>query len=163
MIIQITKSDLHDCLSIIRRGFETVADELGLTDENCPDRGGASLTYGKLLAEFESGVMMFAYYSDGTPVGFLAMKMYDGGYCGINNIVVLPEYRHNGYGRELLEFCKQRAVDLGARKIRFGMIDDNMQLKKWYEDNGFVTVEHKNYDGAPFTVGKMECDLSPRR
>ena len=39
------ENDLHDCLNIIRKGFGTVADELGLTDENCPDRGGASMPY----------------------------------------------------------------------------------------------------------------------
>ena len=159
MIKAITKNDLHECLNIIHKGFETVADEFGLTEENCPDRGGASLPYEKLMKEFESGVLMFAYYSNDMPVGFLAMKMLDDGACGINNIVVLPEYRHNGYGVELLEYCKQKAKELGSHKVRFGMIDDNKRLRKWYEDNGFVNIGYRNYDSAPFTVGKMECVL----
>ena len=159
MIKPITKNDLHECLKVIHKGFETVAVELGLTDENCPDRGGASLPYEKLLDEFESGVLMFAYYKNDRPVGFLAMNILDESTCGINNIVVLPQHRHNGYGVALLEFCKQKARELGSCKVRFGMIDDNKRLKKWYEDNGFVTVGYKNYDGAPFTVGRMECVL----
>jgi len=159
MIKPITKDDLRECLNIIHKGFETVAVEFGLTEENCPDRGGASLPYKKLLNEFESGVLMFAYYSDEIPIGFLAIKRLDDGACGINNIVVLPEHRHNGYGRELLEFCKQKAKELGAHEVRFGMIDDNKRLRKWYEDNGFVNIGYKNYEGAPFTVGKMKCIL----
>ena len=36
MIKPITKDDLHECLNIIHKGFETVAIEFGLTEENCP-------------------------------------------------------------------------------------------------------------------------------
>ena len=157
MIRPITEKDLHDCLNIIHKGFETAAIELGLTDENCPDRGGASLPYEKLRDEFEA-LLMFAYYENDKPVGFLAMR-YDGDTCVIRNIVVLPEHRHNGYGLELLQFCKQKAKEFGAHKVKLGMMDDNKRLKKWYEDNGFETVEYKNYDGAPYTVGYMQCIL----
>jgi len=159
MIKPVTKNDLHDSLNIIQRGFETVAVEFGLTEENCPDRGGANLPYHKLLSEFESGVLMFMYYSNDVPVGFFSIKMLYDGACGINYIVVLPEHRHNGYGVKLLKYCKQKARELGSRKVRFGMIDDNKRLRKWYEDNGFINIGYKNYDGAPVTVGKMECTL----
>jgi len=100
---------------------------------------------------------MFGYFYDDKLVGFLGMKMFDNGICGIEDIVVLPEYRHHGYGKELLNFCKEKAKELGANKIRFGMNDDNKRLKKWYEGNGFINIGYKKYDGAPFTVGKMEC------
>ena len=159
MIKPITKNDLLECLYIIHKGFETTAIELGLTEENCPHRGGASLPYENLLSEFESGILMFAYYSNDIPVGFLSIKMLDDGDCGINYIVVLPEYRHNGYGKKLLTFCIQKAKELGSHKVRLGMIDDNKMLRKWYEDNGFLNIGYKNYDGAPFTVGKMEYVL----
>ena len=35
------------------------------------------------------------------------------------------------------------------------MIDDNKRLRKRYENNGFINIGYKNYDGAPFTVGKV--------
>ena len=159
MIKSITKNDLCKCLNIIHKGYETVAIEFGITDENAPDRAGASLPYEKLLSEFESDVLMFAYYSNDIPVGFLSMKVLDGSACSITNIVVLPEHRHNGYGVELLEYCKQKARELCLHKITFGMINDNNRLRRWYEDNGFVNIGYKHYDGAPFTVGKMECIL----
>jgi ribosomal protein S18 acetylase RimI-like enzyme len=159
MIKPVTENDLHDCLKIFHRGYETVAVEFGLTEENCPDRGRASLPYEKLLNQFECGTLMFAYFHNDEPVGFLAMKMIDDDVCGLDDIVVLPEYRHRGYGKKLLDYCKQKAKELGSYKIRLGMIDDNKSLKKWYEDNGFVNIGYKNYDGAPFTVGKMECVL----
>jgi len=159
MIKPITKSELPACLGVFHRGYESVAVAFGLTEANCPDRGGASMPMEKLIAEFEGGTAMFGYYAGDELVGYLGMKMMGPGVCGLEDIIVLPEYRHNGYGQELLDFCKRKAKALGVRKIRLGMIDDNKQLRKWYEDNGFVNVGYKKYEGAPFTVGKMECVL----
>jgi len=61
MIKTISKSELPACLKIFHRGYETVAVEFGLTEENSPDRGRASLPIEKLISEFENGVAMFGY------------------------------------------------------------------------------------------------------
>lgn len=159
MIISILKTDLLECLDIFHKGYETVAVEFKLTEENCPYRGRASLPMEKLISEFEKGTSMFGYFIDDKIIGYLGMKMYESGICGLEDIIVLPEYRKNGYGKELLDFCKLKAREWGANKISLGMIDDNKRLKKWYEANDFVNIGYKNYEGAPFTVGKMECLL----
>lgn len=154
MIKPIVENDLPVCLEIFHKGYETVAVEFGLTEENCPDRGRASLPMEKLISEFESGTKMFGYFIDDKIIGFLGMKIYDE-FCKLDDIIVLPEYRGNGYGKELLDFCKIKAKELGKSTIELGMIDDNKRLKKWYEDNGFVNIGYKNYEGAPFTAGRM--------
>ena len=157
MIKPIERNDLPVCLEVIHKGFETVALEFGLTEDNSPDRGWASLPYEKLTAKFENGILMFGYFLDNKIVGYLGIEMFENGICGLDSIVILPEYRKNGYGKELLDFCKQKAKELGANKIRFGMIDDNKKLRKWYEENGFTNVGYKKYDNASYIVGKMEC------
>ena len=162
MIKHIEKCDLPACLEIFHRGYESVAVEFGLTDENCPDRGRASLPLDKLVAEFENGTMMYGYYIDDKVIGFIGIKMHDEGICKLDDIIILPEYRQHGYGKKLLEFCKEKAIELGATEIQLGMIDDNKRLRKWYEDNGFINIGYKNYEGAPFTVGKMECILAKK-
>lgn len=159
MIKPINKMDLYNCLDIFHQGYEAVAVEFGLTEENCPDRGRASLPYHKLLTEFENETLMFGYYLNDKIVGFLGMKMNYADVCKLDDIIVLPKYRKNGYGKELLAFCKQKAKELGARKVVLGMIDDNKQLKKWYEDNNFIYIGYKKFEGSPFTIGKMECSL----
>ena len=159
MIRPIKKIELQDCLQIFRKGYETVALELGLTDENCPDRGRASLTLEKLVIQFESGAMMYGFFTNDNLVGFLGMKKLENGDFEIDDIIVLPEHRHNGYGKELLDFSKQRAKELGASKIKLSMIDGNKRLKKWYESNGFITVSYEQYENAPYKVGSMECTL----
>ena len=160
MIKPITRADLPACLTVFHEGYETVAIEFGLTEENCPDRGRASLPFAKLEAMYDAGTLMFGYYVDDMLVGYLGMTSRDD-VCGIDDLSVLPEHRHKGYGKTLLDFGKAKAVSLGASKIRLGMIDDNKRLRKWYEENGFVTVAYKQYDGAPFLVGKMEYICPP--
>ena len=51
------------------------------------------------------------------------------------------ECRHNGYGNELLDFCKQTSKKLGAYKVVLGMIDDNKILRYFpdADDNTKVT------------------------
>ena len=155
MIRPIEWNDLPVCLEVIQKGFETVELEFGITVE----RGWASLPYEKLTAKFESGILMFGYFANNKMVGYLSMEMFENDVCRLDGIVVLPEYRKKGYGKKLLDFCKLKAKELGANKIRLGMIDDNKRLRKWYEENGFTNVGCKKYDNAPYTVGKMECVL----
>lgn len=159
MIKPIKRSDLSACLEIFHRGYETVAIEFGLTEDNSPDRGRASLSLDQLIAEFEKGTMMFGYFLNDKIVGFLGMAILDNGICNIDDIIILPGYRQHGYGTKLLAFCKDMARESGALRIRLGMIDDNKRLKKWYEENGFSNIESIKYDSAPYMVGKMECVL----
>lgn len=159
MIKSISRSDLLTCLEVFHQGYETVAMEFNLTEDNCPNRGRASLPLEKLVTEFENGTMMFGYFLNNKIVGFLGIKMQDNGVCKLDDIIILPEHRQHGYGKKFLEFCKEKAKELGAVKIQLGMIDDNKRLKKWYEENGFTNIGYKRFVGAPFTAGFMECTI----
>jgi len=158
MIRKVTENDLINCLEVFHKGYETVAVEFGLTEDNCPDRGRASLPFDKLLKEYEDGTDMYCYEINSKIVAFLGMNYTDNKYK-LDDIIVLLEYRGKGIGNELLKFCKDKANKGGVKEIHLGMIDDNTRLKNWYEKNGFENVELVNYDGAPFTVGYMKCIL----
>ena len=158
MIRAVEKEELEQCIQIFHRGYGTVADEFGLTEENSPDRGRAALPCSRLQEEFDEGVLMYGYFLESRLVGFLGIKMA-GNVCKLNDIIILPEYRNNGYGTELLDFCRKKAVQSGKKKIILGMIDDNIRLRNWYISNGFVNTGYRKYEGAPYTVGDMECLL----
>lgn len=155
MIKEIVNSDLTACLEIFHRGYETVAIQFGLTEENCPDRGRARLPFDKLVADFKAGTLMYGYFIEDEIIGFIGMK-FDNDTCKLNDIIILPEYRGKGYGKELLDFCIDKAIDLNVDKVVLGMIDDNLKLKNWYLNNGFINVGFKKFEKAQFTVGYME-------
>ena len=156
MIKPITKSDLSDCLNILKMSYEDGAIRFSQTEENCPYRGRTRLPLSELEREISEGCQMYGYIHNNELVGFLSLIFADD-VMGINDIAILPEYQNNGFGNALMRFSKEEAVKRKCKEIRLGMIDDNIQLKKWYEKHGFKTVSLVKYDLVTYNVGKMKC------
>ncbi|MPM33948.1 hypothetical protein SDC9_80529 [bioreactor metagenome] len=156
MIRSVVELELAECLEVINKGYKTVADQFGLNDDNCPDSGGATLKYEKLLGSYNKGNKMFAYFLDEKVVGFLEFHIVDNSTIKIGDIVVLPQYRDIGIGTELLNYSKRFCKHNGFTKLTLGMINDNIMLKKWYIKNGFYECHTFKYPKAPFTTGYME-------
>ncbi|MDR1060794.1 MAG: GNAT family N-acetyltransferase [Clostridiales bacterium] len=140
---------------VIRRSFATVAKDFNLSKENCPGHT-SFVTNAQLEDKFRDGYYPFGYFADGKLVGFVSLTDAGGGAHEMNGVSVLPEYRRNGYGRALLDFCKEKAKELGGTKIAIEIIEENTVLKNWYAANGFAHAGTKTFDNLPFTVGLME-------
>lgn len=120
---------------------------------------GRSIAYEDLLAEYKSGHMFFVSLKDDTFIGVLRLMRRDDHYQ-IKDIAVLPEYKHKGYGKELIEFAKTKAKELGANKISLGFFDDNLPLRKWYEKQSFSSVTTFSFDNSTdpsHMIRVMEC------
>ena len=76
--------------------------------------------------------------------------------CELNNLAVLPAYRHNGIGKKLLNHAFDMARNAGCKTVHISIVEENIVLRKWYEDNGAIHVETKKYDFFPFTCGYMK-------
>ena len=74
----------------------------------------------------------------------------------LHNLEVLPEYRHNGFRKLLLDHAKEAVRTLGGKAIKIGIIEESTVLKNWYIANGFVHIGTKKYDHLPFTSGYLE-------
>ena len=155
MIREVTQNDLNGCLEVIRAGFQTVADEFGLTRENCPTNG-AFMPMERLRSDFDKGNCMLAVFDGGMPIAFMQLAKSNYDTVLLEKLAVLPQYRHRGYGKSLLDFAKARSAQLGAKRISISVIEENFRLKQWYEANGFTQTEVKTYPHLPFTVGYME-------
>ncbi len=158
MIRQVDENMLPDCLDVIKKSFLTVAVDFGLTKENCPTNG-AFMTLDMLHNDFAKNHLMFAKYSAEKIVGFMQLSKQDTDMYELKKLAVLPQSRHKGYGRELLSFAKSQVFDLGGRKISIGIIEENIRLKSWYQENGFVHTGTTIFPHLPFTVGFMEYVL----
>lgn len=68
----------------------------------------------------------------------------------LNNLAVLPEYRHLGIGKELVDYAITYSKNIpGTNKIKIGIVEENTILKEWYEKIGFVHTALRNLNIYP--------------
>lgn len=159
MIIQVkNKEQLNICLDIIRNSFITVAEEFGLTENNCPSHT-AFMTVDKLEKQFDNGRLMFLFYQDAVPVGYFYLAKSGDNEWELNNLAVLPEYRQLGIGKAMVDYAVATVKSYDGNKISIGIIEENTKLKNWYLKLGFTHVSKRKFEHLPFTVGFMELNL----
>ena len=156
---RVAAEDLPECHTVVRQSFATVADEFGLTEQNCPTHT-SFIRLETLQSHFAGGDWMIGYWKEGRIVGFAAIHNKGGGVYELQNLAVLPSHRRAGYGRDLLSCAVEIVRRLGGEKLTIGIIEDNTKLKNWYARNGFLHMGTKRFSHLPFTVGFMEYPIS---
>lgn len=158
MIREINRNDVPECVQVIRSSFLTVANEFGFTVDNAPRFTAFATTEDRLYYQLDNEHrLMYAYYSDDNKIiGYYSLLLQDNKECELNNLCVLPQYRHKHLGADLLSNAYLRAIEKGCAKINIGIVEENKVLRKWYEDNGFIHIGTKKFDFFPFTCGYME-------
>lgn len=113
----------------------------------------------KLQEQLKSGNSMFLYEYRNELVGYFSLEV-NGNSAELNNLSVLPEYRHLGIGKGLVSFAVDYSKNtLGVNKLKIGVVDENAVLKEWYGKLSFVHTGTKHFEHLPFTVGFMELDI----
>ena len=151
-------SEIPMYAEVIRQSFATVAKDMNLTRENCPGHT-SFITNERLENKIKDGYYPFGYFLNGKLVGFTSLTDTGNNVYEMNDVSILYEYRHLGYGKELLDFCKKQIKELGGNKITIGIIEENAVLKDWYTANGFIHTGTKQFEHLPFTVGFMEWEV----
>lgn len=160
MIKEVNEKDIPECVRVIRDSFATVADEFGFTAENAPKFTAFATTEDRLKWHlFGEHRPMYAYYDNGTIVGYYSLLLQNNSECELNNLCVLPAYRHRKIGQELLIHAFNSAKELGCSKVNIGIVEENKVLRKWYEIFGFIHTGTRKFDFFPFTCGYMKRKL----
>lgn len=163
MIREISKKEIPVCVEVIRKSFRTVAADLGFTEENAPRFTAFATTIERLEWQFTvEHRPMFAYFEDNQVIGYYSLQLSDEWGCELNNLCVLPEYRHNKIGQKLLENAFHVARKLHCREIKIGIVEENQLLRRWYERFGFVHTGTEKFDFFPFTCGYMVKQLNQK-
>lgn len=159
-IKKINKSQLQQALSVIHRSFATVADEMGLTAENCP-RHPSFMPAEALERKFADGYAVFGCFINNEMVGVAALSTVhnEPAYAHLHHICVLPGFRHKKLGKRLLEFAEKQAIKAGCQTLKIEIIEDNTVLKKWYLQNGFIETATSKMETLPFSVGYLEKNI----
>ena len=160
MIKQLNPAEFPCAVGIIRASFATVAKDLGLTEQNCPKYGGFVTTTERLQTHHSWGWLIYGLYENERLIGYISISKEADSVYEMHNLAVLPEHRHKGYGRQLLDFCIEKVVELGGDKVTISITEENTVLKNWYTAYGFVHTGTKKFEHLPFTIGYMELEVS---
>mgnify|MGYP000501982037 FL=1 len=160
MIKRVEEQDIAECVKVIKESFATVAKEFGFTVENAPRFTAFATTEVRLKHQLlEENRPMYAFYDNENIVGYYSLLVQDNNECELNNLSVIPAYRHRGIGEELLKHAFKIAKELNCNKINIGIVEENNVLRKWYESFEFIHIGTQKFDFFPFTCGYMEKNL----
>ncbi|MCL2576822.1 MAG: GNAT family N-acetyltransferase [Defluviitaleaceae bacterium] len=155
MIRPLTIENLPEYAEVIRQSFATVADDFGITPENCPLHN-VFISDETLAERFTKYFFPFGYFIDKKLIGFVSLTDRGENIFEMNLLSILPSYRHLGYGKEMVDFCKKKISERGGKKIIISIWEKHTRLKDWYTANNFVLIEAKTVDFFPFPVVHME-------
>ena len=159
-IRQMSIEEIPECVNVIRSSFKTVADEFGFTEENASRFTAFATDEERLRYQFTVEKRpMYVYLNQGKIVGYYSLALLENGNVELNNLAVLPEYRHQKIGEKLLFDAFEKVKQFGRNKLEIGIVEENQRLRKWYESFGFMHTGTKKFDFFPFTCGYMEKSI----
>ncbi|MBP8593491.1 MAG: GNAT family N-acetyltransferase [Ruminococcus sp.] len=161
MIIVIDRTHIPECVQVIRKSFLTVAEEFGLTTENAPRFTAFATDENRLFYQLDvqQRLMVAWVDEDGKIIGFYSLIPQSDEECELGSLCVLPEHRHKNIGSRLLEDSFSRAKNAGFSQMKISIIEENSQLRQWYEGKGFVHTSTEKFDFFPFTCGYLRRKL----
>jgi GNAT superfamily N-acetyltransferase len=123
----------------------TVALSFGFTKENVP-RFPAFIDSDVIEKQLNNGLKMYGYKINDKIVGCIGYSFYKDQIYFIERLATLPEYRHLGIGKKLMEY-----------------VDKNVILVEWYKKMNYKQIRiDKLADGTielPFDLLVMNKEL----
>lgn len=94
----------------------------------------------------DSNVCCLIAEDDGRKVGYIAARQKDisyrkSKYLEIENMGVIPQYRSQGIGHQLVQKCFEWAKERGFQKTYVNAYFANIKAIKFYKNNGFIETD----------------------
>lgn len=146
---------------IIRESFRSQAEMLGLTVEK--HSGYAAFeTSQRVERRIKSGEHVVLGYVGEKPVGTITFSVESeqpvNGW--IERLAVLPEFRGNGYGRELMGYAEEWLRKAGVVCVELAIVKQFKSLQEFYKQLGYNPTETVKYEFLPFEILHMEKHFS---
>ena len=160
MIREVRREEIPECVRVIRRSHQTVADEFGFTPENAPRYVAFATDEARLVWQMDQQHrLMFLDEEEGVICGYYSLLLKGNGECELGSLSVLPAYRHRGIGTNLLKHAADTARKQHCSVMHLSIVEENIVLRRWYERNGAVHTGTEQFDFFPFTCGYMKMTL----
>ena len=130
MIREIEEKEYKEAVDVIKNSFLTVANEFGFTVENAPGFVAFSTNEDKILSWKNEQRPMLGFFKDDKMVGFYNLCI-NGNECELGSLSVLPEYRHDKIGQQLLEDACNGEKSLGCNVLNLSIGEENKVLRAW--------------------------------
>jgi len=153
--------ELGSSARVVRNAFKTVALDFNLTRENSPTHP-SFITIGRLREDRNRGLKFFGLFLEGRQIGLIAVERADATLYYIERLAVLPEYRHRGYGKKLMESAFDYIRANNGKKVSIAIISEQVILKDWYKGLGFEEMSTREFAHLPFAVCFMEKAIGPQ-
>lgn len=153
-----TQKDIDILVATIRRSFQDVAKRFDLTQENAP-RHPSNCTGDWIQKDMERGVTYYVAENENIVAGCVALEQASPDFCYLERLAVLPNQRRQGLGKALVTHVLSEAKLLAAKRVNVGIIADQIELKNWYKEIGFIEGESKEFPHLPFRVTFMSSEL----
>jgi ribosomal protein S18 acetylase RimI-like enzyme len=155
-----TKTEAGVVAFLIRRSFEQQIEVLGLSEVDCPKYVGFETESG-VLRRMAAGVHVVLASLDNEGMGTIswALSRNDAASGEIMRLAILPTYRRNGYGRELMTYAETQLMSAGALVARLSIVTQFGRLQAYYEQHGYAVAEVRRVPSLPFELTFMEKQL----
>ena len=157
-IVSASIEDAQKIADIISSSNKDVAEKFGINIKNNPKHPSF---YNKewVLSDFERGEEYFLYKIKNDYVGCIAFEQPNSLTGYLNRLSVLPSHREQGIGKQLthhiFKYCKSKNVS----ELSIGIIAKHKNLKKWYQELGFIENGLKEFPHLSFDVLFMKYVL----
>jgi len=153
--------EITDCdtiTEVLKKAFMTVAINFGFTKENAP-RFPAFIAPEYIEKQLNSGLKIFGHYIEDQIAGCAGYSYYKDQIYFIERLAVLPEYRHMGIGRKLMEFAENKIRENNGKIAEIHVIDKNTILREWYKNLGYHEIRTDELKSMPYNSVVMIKEL----
>lgn len=158
-IVEVPRTEAERLAAIVSESNKDVAVLFGLSGSNAPHHPSLC-TSDWIRADYDRGERYFTYEDGKDLVGCVACERADEQTMYLNRLSVLPNWRHQGFGEQLVRHILELSCAEGATQVSVGIIADHSRLKNWYLQLGFEETGTRSFDHLPFDVTYLKFVLS---
>jgi ribosomal protein S18 acetylase RimI-like enzyme len=155
-IIEINDSKI--ITDILNKAFITVAHQFNFTKENAPTFP-AFINSDRIDGFLQKGLKVYGYKNNDLIIGCVGYSYYKDQIYFIERLATLPEYRHLGIGKKLMEFIEKRIIEIGGRIAEIHVVDKNIVLREWYKKLNYLEIRIDEIETLPFNSCVMNKEL----